>query len=168
MRNHFLGRLSCSIFLFQALPRSCASGSAALSASGGERRREEDSVRVLVLLHPRLSHWGTAASYSPHNYTEGPLAKGTTYPHSCYESPRHMWLQHRFLFPHRCARVRFRCCQPCWTAPVSSLPWLKIRRLLVHLTPLSPSCWPLPSESCTALSVWLCWLRPPLRLSHRS
>lgn len=73
-----------------------------------------------------------------------------------------------FSLPSRCVRVLFRCCRPCWTAPVSSWPSPKTRRLLVRLTPLSPSCWPRPSESCTALSVWLCWLRPPLRPSLRS
>lgn len=44
-----------------------------------------------------------------------------------------------FSLPSRCVRLRFRCCRPCWMAPVNSWLWLKIRRLLVHLTPLSPS-----------------------------
>lgn len=126
---------------FQALPRSCASGSTALPASCRERRREEDSVRVLVLLRSWLSYWWAATSLSPHNYTEGPLAKGTTYPHLCYNSPQHVWLEHLFLFPlRRCVRVHFRCCPPYWMAPVSSWLWLKIRHLLEHLIPLSPSC----------------------------
>lgn len=55
----------------------------------------------------------------------------------------------------RCVHLRFRCCQPCWMALVSSWLWLKILHLLVRLTLLSPSCWLLRSESCTALSVWL-------------
>lgn len=79
-------------FLFQALPQSCASESTALSAVSGEMCREKDSVRVLVLLHPRLSYRGAAASHSAHNYTEGPLTNGRTYPRLCYGSPRHVWL----------------------------------------------------------------------------
>ena len=80
-------RHSLQLLFFQALPRSCASGSTALSTSSGERCREEDSVWVLVLLHPWLSsYWGTAASHSPDNHTERPLTKGTTWPCLCYSS----------------------------------------------------------------------------------
>lgn len=68
----------CSIFLSQTLQRSSTSGRSALPASGSERRGEEDSVRVLVLLHARLSYWGAAASHSRNNHTKGPFAQGTT------------------------------------------------------------------------------------------
>lgn len=68
--------------LFQSEPRSCASGGAALFVSCGESSREENSVRLLVFLHPRLSHRGITASYSRHNYSEGPLSKGTTHAHT--------------------------------------------------------------------------------------
>lgn len=48
-------------------------------ASCSEKYREEGSVWVLVLLHPRLSLWWTATTLSNHSHTKGPLTKGTTY-----------------------------------------------------------------------------------------
>lgn len=155
--------------LFQSEPRSCAPGGAALFVSCGESSREENSVRLLVFLHPRLSHRGITASYSPHNYSEGPLSKGTTHAHThCAVLDRYDCNISLLTPPSRWGCVHFRCCQPCWIAPGSSWLWLKIRRLLEHLTPLSPSRWRLLSESCTAPSVWPCWPRPPHRLSRRS
>lgn len=47
--------------------------------SCSEKYREEGSVWVLVLLHPRLSCWRSATTISNHCHTKGPLTKGTTY-----------------------------------------------------------------------------------------
>lgn len=75
---HFATTLNSSILLFQTLPWSCASGSPALHAGGGQSCREEDSVWVLVLLYPWLTYRGSAPFNSPHNYTEGLFPKGLT------------------------------------------------------------------------------------------
>lgn len=47
--------------------------------SCSEKYREEGSVWILVLLHPRLSCWRSATTLSNHCHTKGPLTKGTTY-----------------------------------------------------------------------------------------
>lgn len=73
-----------------------------------------------------------------------------------------------FISYSRCGSAPFRCCRLSWTARGSSWPRLKTRYRLVRPTPRSPSCWLLPSESCTAASAWLFWQRLPLKHSHRS
>lgn len=64
----------------QDQPWPCSPGGAELSPGSGQRCGEEDSVRILVLLHPRLSRQPAGRSVSAHNRPEGPLAEGEVIP----------------------------------------------------------------------------------------
>lgn len=93
-------------------------------ASSSEKYREEGSVWVLVVLHPRLSSWWTATTLSNYSHTKGPLTKGATYFVSPFGvvSPLTLVAVAILSLPlGRCVHVHCKCCQQCWMVPISFL-----------------------------------------------